>query len=140
MTVLVILTAVVTGVSLLLILAIEHDAVRCIGGRLPFIRRILIPIPIISLLAGNLSRVWSLRCFLDEHLSAVPVSYSGNEAWSSDWIGILGLVAALIMPWLLTGSAKGVSNLVWLVWGGHFVWLVVAWLPLALLTGVPLQD
>ena len=136
------LTVFVTCLSMWLILAIARKAARLFGGRLPFYRRLLIPIPIVALLAANLSGVMSLGSYLQAHPGTFPVRHPANLenlAWRSDGIGIAGLAMAFVMPWLLTGSVKGGFEILCRVWIGHFLWVACPYWPLLLMTGVPLR-
>ena len=139
MVALLILTVFVTCLSMWLILAIERKAARLFGGRLPFYRRLLIPIPIVALLAANLSGVMSLGSYLQAHPETFPSRYPENLAWRSEGIGIAGLALVFVTPWLLIGSVKGAFEILCRVWIGHFLWVACPYWPLLLMTGVPLR-
>jgi hypothetical protein len=137
---LLILIVFVTCPSMWLILAIERKAARLFGSRLPFYRRLLIPIPIVALLAANLSGVMSLGSYLQAHPETFPIRNPENLAWRSDGFAIGGLALVFVMPWLLTGSVRGGFEILCRVWIGHFLWLACPFWLLLLMTGVPLRD
>ncbi len=87
--------------SLLLVRHIERTAQHVRGELLPRWARLLIPIPIILFLLGNLDGVLSLIAYLDDHHGAVPVRYSENQAWNADRFCYAGTVSVVLLPFSL---------------------------------------
>jgi hypothetical protein len=126
--------------SIALILLTERYAERAAGSPLAWWRRLAIPLPTALFLIANIDGIVSLRAYLDIHPFAVPARYSENQAWNTDRFFIAGLVAAALLPFLLTSRFSGLPILVWRVWSGHILWLFFALAPLLLVTGVPLRQ
>ena len=132
------IAALVLAASLFLIRYIERTAERIRGDALARWSRLLIPVPIILLLLGNLDGVLSLLAYLEEHPAAVPARYSENQAWNTDRFFYAGMVSAGLLPFGL--GCRFSLRLVAQVWIGFVLWIIFPFSLLLLATGVPLQD
>ncbi len=126
--------------SWLLILIIERRAVRLWGGPVPLWRRILIPLPIICLLAANLDGVLSLLSYLAAHPHALAIRYEGNQAWDTDRFFYAGLISVGLLPFVIAPTPLRGFLLLPVVWIGHVLWMLFPFGPLLLMSGVPLQQ
>jgi|GEM_PF-6987092 len=130
----------VVVLSTVLIRAVERDAEKVNGTRLPRGRRWLIPVPILLFLAANVDGVFSLLAYLESHPNAAPYRYSDHQAWSTDRFMIAGLVAVGLLPFLLVRRPYRFPMFVMRTWFVHLVWVLIPFVLLALASGVPLQD
>ena len=138
----IIITALLILFGVMLVTAIERQAVRLLGQPLSFARRWLIPMPVFGLLAFNWLEIENYRAWTDANprmVGNIPLRYNEYRAWDTDWIGITFLLLIVVLPFLVVGWSKKGWFLLPRVWVGHFVFLFVYGLHL-LSTGVPLQD
>ena len=125
--------------SVALILLTERFAERAAGIPLAWWRRLMIPLPTLLFLSANIDSILSLGAYLDTH-HAAPFRYVGQQAWDTGRFYIAGLAAAAFLPFLLASRFRGLATLAGEVLCAHFLWLIFAFYPLLLATGMPLRQ
>ena len=128
-----------TATSWLLIRTIERYAESLTGAPLAFWRRILIPLPVICLLAANVDGVLNLVSYLQSHPGAVAIRYTGNETWKTDRFFYAGMLFLALLPFILAPVPLRCFRLLLVTWGGHAMWMIFPFVPLLIASGVPLR-
>ena len=127
-------------VSLLFVLAIERYAGHIRRSPLAAWRRWSIPLPIFLLAGGNLDGVFCLEAYLKAHPGVISFRDAKTDAWHVDVLFSAGLLGMMILPLLLSQSLKDARHIAPSIWILFFAWVVLVWCPMAVSTGVPLQD
>lgn len=134
----------IAAFSLLCILLMERAVVHTACAPLSRLRRLLIPLPVILLLAANLDGVLSLKAWVEmeniKNRAVIPARYSGNEAWDTVRFALAGLIGAAILPFLVTRGFRKKFAVLPAVWTLQFLWFIFVLFPLMLMTGLPLRD
>lgn len=139
----IIITALLILFGVMLVTAIERQAVRLLGQPLSFARRWLIPLPVFGLLAFNWLEIENYRAWTDANphmvCSNFPMRYHEYRVWDTDWIGAVPMLLIVVLPFLVAGWGKAGWLLLPRVWIGHLVFVFVYALHL-LSTGTPLRN
>ena len=134
----------VTVLSVFTLLVLEKLAKRIYGAPLVRWQRLLLPVFMFGLLSWNLTEVLALGTWTETHPGEAAIRYASNQIRNPYELGlILGcFIALLFIP-----SLVGLSSTFWRVahfsvlwWFFHLLWLFFVLFPLALFTGMPLQD
>lgn len=121
-----------------LVLYVEKRVTELCERNLERWERLMIPIPIILLVAGNLDGAMSLMAFLESNPNSVPVRYPENQAWNADRLGYAAFAALALLPFVLVRwfSPKFILE----VWFAHIIWLMGPFCFLLAASGVPFRS
>ena len=85
--------------------------------------------------------VLSLQAYLETHPnSSSPLRYPENQAWSATRFFTFGLLGIILLLISISSKLRHLLLLAPIFWLGYLLWLFLVWFPLALFTGVPLQN
>ena len=118
-----------TLLSVLLVVTLEKHLVYWSGKPPPRWKRLLIPVPVLFIIASNLDAVRSFGVWSEAH-QGVYFRYFENNDWDPDRLLKAGLLSAVIIAPLLCKPAGSLTLLTLFYWVGNTLlhWVCGSWL------------